>query len=181
MEQVNVEPLTYVTTLFRTMSERELREKTSCTEINTEQGNLVNNTTTWSLTAELVWMIDVPIEELKCQKRTERINAFLPIPELTREEAEDLCHKFGPDVHIAGQFNSKEDFDNYYEGYLSNQKFIKTCGYYDNGRLKTWIPYRRNKDSTALVHDITQLELLANQSDKYYRFWYKGPQVDSSV
>ena len=98
------------------MSERELREKTSCTEVNTEQGNLINRTTTWNLTAELVRMIDVPIEDLKCHKRTERINAFLPIPEMTREEALDLCHKFGEDVHIAGQFNSKEDFDAYYDG-----------------------------------------------------------------
>ena len=102
--------------LSRTMSERELREKTSCTEINTEQGNLVNTTTTWDLTTNLVTMIDVPIENLKCYKITERINAFLPIPELTKEEALDLCHKFGEDVHIAGKFNSKEDFDHYYEG-----------------------------------------------------------------
>ena len=98
------------------MSERELREKTSCSEINTEQGNLVNSSTTWNITSDLVAMIDVPMKDLKCQKRTERINAFLPIPELTRMEAEDLCHKFGEDAHIAGQFNSKEDFDHYYDG-----------------------------------------------------------------
>ena len=103
------------------MSERELRQKTSCSEINTEQGNLVNSTTSWNLTGELVTMIDVPVEELKCHKRTEKINAFLPIPELTKEEAEDLCHKFGEDIHIAGQFNSKEDFDHYYEGKFINQ------------------------------------------------------------
>ena len=159
------------------MSEGELREKTSCSEINSEQGNLVNSSTTWNITSDLVAMIDVPMKDLKCQKRTERINAFLPIPELTRMEAEDLCRKFGEDVHIAGQFNRKEDFDHYYEGHLSNQWFIKTCGYYDNGRLRTWLPYRRNEAATALVHDVTQIELLPNQSDKFYRFWYKGPQV----
>ena len=109
------------------MSERELREKTSCTEVNTEQGNLINSTTTWNLTAELVTMIDVPMEDLKCHKRTERINAFLPIPEMTREEALDLCHKFGEDVHIAGQFNSKEDFDHYYDG-----KYNVICYGYPN-------------------------------------------------
>ena len=107
--------------LERTMSERELRQKTSCSEINTEQGNLVNSTTSWNLTGELVTMIDVPVEELKCHKTKEKINAFLPIPELTKEEAEDLCHKFGEDIHIAGQFNSKEDFDHYYEGKFINQ------------------------------------------------------------
>ena len=98
------------------MSERELREKTSCTEINTEQGNLVNSNTNWNLTAELVTLTDIPLEDLRCQKKAEKINAFLPVPELTREEAVDLCHKFGQDVHIAGKFNSKEDFDDYYDG-----------------------------------------------------------------
>ena len=98
------------------MSERELRERTSCNEINTEQGNLINSTTTWNLTAELVTRVNIPIEDLKCHKITERINAFLPIPEITRAEALDLCHKLGEDVHIAGQFNSKEDFDHYYDG-----------------------------------------------------------------
>ena len=102
--------------MSRTMSERELIEKTNCSEINTEQGNLVNTNTIWTLTTDLVTMIDVRIEDLRCQKLTEKINAFLPIPEMTKEEALDLCHKFGEDVHIAGQFNNKEDFDHFYEG-----------------------------------------------------------------
>ena len=98
------------------MSERELREKTSCTEVNTEQGNLINSTTTWNLTTELVTKVEVPLEEVRCQKKAEMITAFLPVPKLTKEEALDLCHKFGQDVHLAGQFNNKEDFDHYYEG-----------------------------------------------------------------
>ena len=98
------------------MSEAELREKTSCTEINTEQGNLINTNTKWNLTAELVTMVDVPLEEVRCHKKANKINAFLPVPKLTKEEALDLCHKFGEDVHIAGQFNSKEDFDHLYDG-----------------------------------------------------------------
>ena len=96
------------------MSETELREKTSCSEINTEQGNLINGSTIWNITSDLVMMVDVPIEDLKCQKK--RISAFLPIPGLTKEDAEDLCQKFGEDVHIAGYFNSKENFDHYYNG-----------------------------------------------------------------
>ena len=98
------------------MSERELREKTSCTEVNTEQGNLINSTTTWNLTSELVTKVEVPLEEVRCRKKAEKITAFLPVPKLTKEEALDLCHKFGQDVHLAGQFNNKEDFDHYYEG-----------------------------------------------------------------
>ena len=93
-----------------------MREKTSCTEINTEQGNLINTTTTWNLTAKLVTMVEVPLENLRCGRRHEKMNAFLPIPELTREEALDLCQKFGDNVPIAGQFSNKADFDEYYEG-----------------------------------------------------------------
>ena len=86
------------------------------TEVNTEQGNLINSTTTWNLTTELVTKVEVPLEEVRCQKKAEMITAFLPVPKLTKEEALDLCHKFGQDVHLAGQFNNKEDFDHYYEG-----------------------------------------------------------------
>ena len=179
------------------MSERELREKTSCDEINTEQGNLINSTTNWNLTTELVTRVDVPLEEMRCLKKTNKINAFLPIPGMTMEEALDLCNKFGPDVHIAGQFNSKEDFDHFYDGKLVqlchigqnsssyviptglqiNKIYVEKCGYYDTGRVLTWLPYQRNQDSSALVHDISRETLLGDQVDKYYAYWYKGPQV----
>ena len=35
---------------------------------------------------------------------------------VTRQEAVDLCHKFGDNVPIAGEFNSKVDFDDYHDG-----------------------------------------------------------------
>ena len=106
------------------MTERELREKTSCAEINTEQGNLVNKTTSWNITADLVRLVEVPLESLRCGRDYERINAFLPIPELTREEAVDLCHKFGDNVPIAGQFNNKADFDDFHEGEAQTDRLI---------------------------------------------------------
>ena len=143
-----------------------MREKTSCTEINTKQGNLINSSTNWNLTAELVTMTDVPLEELKCHKRTEKINAFLPIPELTHSEAEDLCHKFGENVPIGGNFEDKAGFDAYYEGLLANGKFVSVCGFYDNSRLKTWLPYKHNSERSLLVHQGTGLALLPNQTDK---------------
>ena len=93
-----------------------MAEKTNCREINTEEGNLINSSTVWNLTADLVTLTDVPLEDLRCQKKAEKINAFLPIPELTRAEAEDLCHKFGEDVRIAGEFLTTDDFDHYYDG-----------------------------------------------------------------
>ena len=57
--------------------------------------------------------------------------------------------------------------------------YVKQCGYFDNGRLMTWLPYQRNQDSSALVHDISQEKLLGDQVDKYYAVWYSGPQVSS--
>ena len=42
-----------------------------------------------------------------------------------RQEAVDLCQKFGEDVPIAGQFNNKTDYDEYYKGEtvgFSNQR-----------------------------------------------------------
>ena len=34
---------------------------------------------------------------------------------LIRKEANEVCSKFGSDVFMAGEINSKEDFDVYYE------------------------------------------------------------------
>ena len=55
--------------------------------------------------------------------------------------------------------------------------YIEQCGFYDNGRVRTWLPYQKNQESSALVHDISQETLLGEQLDKYYTFWYGGPQV----
>ena len=55
--------------------------------------------------------------------------------------------------------------------------YVEECGYYDIGRLLTWLPYKRNNDSSALVHDISQKTLLGEQVNKYYVHWYSGPQV----
>ena len=63
-----------------------------------------------------------------------------------RSEAEDMCHKFGDDTYIAGEFNDQEDFDNFYQGLWENEKFVKECSFYDNGRVLTWLPYARNRD-----------------------------------
>ena len=53
---------------------------------------------------------------------------------------------------------------------------VEECGYSDNGRRRTWLPYQRNQDSSALVHDISQEELLSEQTEKYFAYWYSGPQ-----
>ena len=55
--------------------------------------------------------------------------------------------------------------------------YVKECGYYDNGRVITWLPYKTNQNFSALVHDISQEELLGDQVEKYYTYWYEGPKV----
>ena len=57
-----------------------------------------------------------------------------------------------------------------------NKMYVEYCGFYDNNRLRTWLPYKRNNDSSDFVHDLSQDKLLADQVDKYYTYWYSGPQ-----
>ena len=55
------------------------------------------------------------------------------------------------------------------------------CGFYDNGRIKTWLPYRRNEEGTGLVHEVTQKKLMGEGEEKedlLYAEWYGGPKVN---
>ena len=67
-------------------------------------------------------------------------------------------------------------YENTQAGLQRSKKYVEECGYYDNGRLHTWLPYKRNQNSSALVHEISQDELLGDQMNKYYAYWYSGPQ-----
>jgi len=119
----------------------------------------------------LVSLIQVEEEELVCTKYKELVNAHLPIPELNRKEANDICNKFGSDVFMAGEITSKEDFDVYYQGLVDNKWYVSACGFSDNNRLKTWMPYVVNKTGTGLAHERSSLPLFG----PYYAQWYPGP------
>ena len=82
-----------------------------------------------------------------------QVSAFLPVPELTRADAVDLCRKFGAAAHIAGDFEDRADFDAFYAGLYANQRYLDQCGFYDNGRLLTWLPYTHNADRSDSVGD----------------------------
>ena len=59
--------------------------------------------------------------------------------------------------------------------------YIDRCGFYDNGRVKTWLPYRRNEEGTGLVHEVTQKRLMGEGGEKedlLYAEWYAGPKVN---
>ena len=156
----------------RTMNTEELKTRTSCKTISIDKGNLISEETNWNLTATLVNNVNVSLESLKCTKYTEKVTAFLPIPALNREEAVDLCHKLGDDVYIAGEFENETDFEVYYNGLYSNSWYVERCGFYDNGRIKTWLPYKQNQAGTALIHEVTGKVLFAS----YYVDWYDGPE-----
>ena len=157
------------------MDAENLRKRTLCETTVKDQGNLVNAFSNWKLTGSLVKKKFFSEEETQCINDNRIINAFLPIPELTKQEAIDLCKKFGEDVYIAGNFETKAEFDVYYEELKSNQKYLDSCGFYDNGRIKTWLPYIQNNDSSSLVHEITRKSLLLDSNDKFYVDWYSGP------
>ena len=62
-------------------------------------------------------------------------------------------------------------------GLERNKMYVDRCGFYDNGRIRTWLPYRKNEDKSALVHEISLEELMGEEEDKLYVEWYSGPQV----
>ena len=55
--------------------------------------------------------------------------------------------------------------------------YRERCGKLDNGRVKTWLPYRWSYSEAHLLHDVTQERLLGDQADKYYISWFQVPQV----
>ena len=128
----------------RAMTEGELVEETRCDRVVSSSGNIIGPSTSWNLQGAVVRSVQVSSNLLICSPFNETINVFLPIPELSNSDARDLCHKFGENVPIAGNFQDKAGFDAYYEGLFENKKFVHKCGFYDNGRLKTWIPYKHN-------------------------------------
>ena len=139
----------------QTMSAEELSQMTNCQNSTSLVGNLINEDTVWNMTGTLTKAMEVDPSKLLCIKDVQKINAFLPIPELTKKDAVDLCQKLGRDAYIGGNFEDVEDFDNYYDGLLNNSQYVKECGFYDNGRIKTWIPYTPYENHTILLHDIT--------------------------
>ena len=146
-----------------------------------DQGTLVNENSFWQLTGSLVTRTDIPVDQTQCgQKSLEKINMFLPIPQLTYQDAVDLCSRFGESSYIAGDFEDKEDFDRFYDGLFSNEKYVEMCSYFDNGRLKTWLPYAHNEDSSALVHRVNGQKLLWKIEEKFYVSWYGGPRNTST-
>ena len=84
----------------KVLSVEELEAKTRCDGEDTQPGNIVNKDSSWNITGSLVKKITIPVQDTQCSRQKSVVNAFLPIPQLTREDAEDLCKRFGEDVAI---------------------------------------------------------------------------------
>ena len=163
-----------------TMRSEELMMLSDCAQTELAKGNLVNGDSNWRLSGTLLKKIDISPEIARCdQKPYTRISAFLPIPKLTRQDAIDLCKKFGTEVYIAGDFETKMDFDTFYDDLFASDKYVETCGFNDNGRLLTWLPYKHNEDNSDLIHEVSYKPLLWKDNmevtDKFYLSWYSGP------
>ena len=157
------------------LTEEQMQVWTSCRPAVLAPGVLISTSTSWRSTGGLVTQTSVDMEELQCSKYKDLTSAHLPIPELGWDEAEELCNKFGSDVTMAGEISSLEDYDMYYAGVTNNSWYSEVCGYSDNGRLKTWLPYVVNSTGTGLVHVRSGTPLFG----PFYASWYPGPQGPS--
>ena len=153
------------------LTEEQMRVRTSCSAVSLEPGSLLSASTSWTLTAALVTTEEVDENELECGKYSKVVTAHLPIPQLSQQEAQELCSKLGTGVHIAGEILSEQDFREYYDGVMRNDWYRSECGYFDNGRLKTWLPYEINATGSGLSHSLTGTALYG----PYYMDFYPGP------
>ena len=83
----------------------------------------------------------------------------------------------GQNVAIAGNFEDKEDFDKYYTELYRNRKYVDECSYFDNGRIRTWIPYRVSSDPSVMLHDKTRQPLLLKIPEKFYTPFFFSRRV----
>ena len=128
----------------RRLTGGELADLTNCKDLLIKNGNIINQDTVWHQTAPLVEQYQVDSEELMCSQSQQVVTAFIPVNSLDYEDAVDMCHKFGADVDIAGEFNDEEAFKRFYENLWSDQaeNFRKEDDLINRGRLRMWLPYK---------------------------------------
>ena len=62
----------------------ELQRRTECNRAELDIGSVASVSSSWNLTGSLIQRISIPVEETLCSKHNSKMNAFLPISELTR-------------------------------------------------------------------------------------------------
>ena len=158
----------------RVLTPQELAEKTRTNRSVPDEGDIVNTNSSWRVSGSLVKRIDVK-EGQTVHKDRDKKTLFLSVTKLTKSDAVDLCRKFGQRAYIGTSLRDKKEFDAFYQGLYASRVYVEKCSAVDNGRLRTWLPYRHNSDSTGLVHEITNQPLLEDVDKKFYAPWYSGP------
>ena len=150
----------------RTLTEQEMVDFTSCSKILEAEGNLINKKTSWLRTAPLVEKYEVDTDEMVCSEIRQAVPAFLPIGGLTKAAAVDLCHKFGADIGLGGEFQTEEDYEVFYNLVWSDQskRFRDEDDFLNRGRVYVWVPYTLQtiNGTNKVLHDKTGTELGVN-------------------
>ena len=165
----------------KTMEPEELRQRTLCNQTVSNklgQGTIFNNSSEVTITGNLVKRKTFEESDTLCNRNNTKTNVFLPISQLTRDESEDLCRRLGKGVPIAGNFEDKEYFDNYFNELHRNRRYVEECSYFDNGRIRTWIPYKVPFHAPEMFHDKTKQPLLWKISEKFYSPFYLSRRVN---
>ena len=162
----------------RTLTEEELVSFTNCSDIKIPKGNVINEESSWFLTAKLVTDFEVDKEEMICRKTRMIVPAFIPVTGLNKEDAVDLCHKFGADIGLGGEFKNEEDYLAFYELLWSEQSkpYRNADSFLNRGRVLIWLPYtiKNIKGINKTIHDTTGDELGVD-------FWYNGDHQENSI
>ena len=164
----------------KTLSNKELRQRTLCNQTvcsDLGPGTLFNTSSNLTITGHLLQRKAFNESDTLCSKNNTKTNVFLPISQLTRVESEDLCRRLGENVAIAGNFEDKEDFDKYFEELYRNKRYVEECSYFDNGRLRTWIPYKMSSKPPEMLHDKTHRPLLWKITEKFFTPFYLTKRV----
>ena len=146
----------------RFLDDEEMLRYINCSKILISNGDLINQRTTWHHSANLVTPYEVNIKELEC-KNLRGVPAFIPSRGFSKQEAVDVCHKFGGNVGLAGEVSTEEDFRRFYDLLQSDQAkaYREESAHVDGGRVLTWFPYTLKdiNGTIELLHDISNKPL----------------------
>ena len=161
----------------RTLTEQEMINYTHCSQIVLAEGNIINQNTTWFRTAPLVKEFQVDMDEMICPKSKQDVPAFIPVGGLSKADAVDLCHKFGANIGLAGEFNSEEDYAAYYKLVWSPQskRFRDSDAFLNRGRVRIWLPYTLQtiNGTNKVLHDVTGSEIGVD-------YWYSEGHAENT-
>ena len=151
----------------RLLTKSELKDLSSCNYIsgNIDDRLVINLTYPAS---NLVARIDFDERDLLCTQSKQELLITMPIPPINKQDAVNICKKFGDFGELAGEFKNEDDFNRFYTATNQNVAYRHVCSQSDAGRLKTWLPYTINAMS-KIVNDISGEELTLDYFAEFFR------------